>query len=313
MTIEHLTFIVTEEAQLERLDKFLAQELTHQFSRERLKQLIQEGAVCIDNSPAEKASIRLNEGDTVTLTIPEPVPLILDPQDIPLDVVFEDDHLLIVNKPRGMLTHPTGRQQRDTLVNAVLFYCRGNLSGINGVIRPGIVHRLDRDTCGLLMVAKTDIAHRGLAAQLKAKTARREYIALAQGNFSSDTGMMDAPIGRNPKQRDKMCVIDSGRPAVTHWQVKERIHQKFTLLHLRLETGRTHQIRVHMAHLGHSIIGDTLYGSGIEKQLKLNTPGQLLQAFRLQVQHPVSNEALEFEIPVDTHILKVVDQLKSDG
>jgi 23S rRNA pseudouridine1911/1915/1917 synthase len=182
-------------------------------------------------------------------------------------------------------------------VNALLAHCEGSLSGINGEIRPGIVHRLDRDTSGLLMVAKNDASHLFLSAQLKDKTARRDYRAIAQGRFAQDEGTVDAPIGRNPKNRDKMAISPDGRDAVTHWRVLERLNDKFALVDLSLETGRTHQIRVHMSSIGHPLLGDPLYGSGIEKALRLKTQGQMLQAYRLSFVHPKSKEAVAFEIP----------------
>lgn len=282
-----------------RLDRFLADELEDRFSREQLKRLIKQGMASVNDKPQEKASFALKEGDTVTLMVPDAQPITLEPENIPLEVVYEDDDLLVVNKPSGMLTHPAGSEVHGTLVNALLAHCAGRLSGINGFIRPGIVHRLDRETSGLLMVAKTDRAHRGLSEQLKAKTARREYRAIAQGIFREKTGTVRAPIGRNPKAREKMAVIAGGRDAVTHWQVLEEIHGKYSYLELRLETGRTHQIRVHLAHIGHPILGDPLYGTGLEKILKLKTQGQLLHAFRLSFIHPVSGKQQTFEIPTD--------------
>jgi 23S rRNA pseudouridine1911/1915/1917 synthase len=237
--------------------------------------------------------------------IPDAQPIPLEPEAIPLDVIYEDSDLLVVNKPSGMLTHPTGRERHGTLVNALLHHCGNSLSGINGFIRPGIVHRLDRDTSGLLMVAKTDAAHFHLSAQLKEKSARRDYRAIVQGSFKEDTGTVDAPIGRNPKHRDKMAILPDGRPAVTHWRVRERIDGKYALMELSLETGRTHQIRVHMAHIGHPLLGDPLYGSGIEKVIKLKTQGQLLQAFRLSFNHPTTQERLMFGIPQDPEITRV--------
>ncbi len=300
-----LTLLASEESQTERLDKFLAGELQDDFSRERIKSLIQQGQVRLNGVEQRKPSVRLKEGDTVTVLVPEDRPLQLTAEAIPLAVVYEDHELLVVNKPAGMLTHPTGRERQGTLVNALLAHCDGSLSGINGVIRPGIVHRLDRDTSGLLVVAKTDRAHYGLSAQLKEKTMRREYRAIVQGKFEVDTGTVDAPIGRNPKHRDKMAVIEGGRPAVTHWQVKDRLDDRFAFLELRLETGRTHQIRVHMAYIGHPIVADPLYGTGLEKILKLKTQGQLLQAFRLRFIHPVTQEEMSFEIPVDPEIQRI--------
>jgi 23S rRNA pseudouridine1911/1915/1917 synthase len=300
------TLLVSEEEQGERLDKLLAAELEEfSLSRERIQTLIKDGLVTVNRQPERKPSTRLKDGDAVQVCIPEAKPIPLEPEPIPLAVIYEDSALLVVNKPSGMLTHPTGKERHGTLVNALLHHCGDSLSGINGFIRPGIVHRLDRDTTGLLMVAKTDAAHLHLSAQLKEKSAQREYKAIAQGRFPEESGTVDAPIGRNPKHRDKMAVLPDSRPAVTHWHVRERIGDKFALLELRLETGRTHQIRVHMAHIGHPLLGDPLYGSGIEKVMRLKTQGQLLQAFRLRFTHPATQERLTFELPEDPEITRV--------
>lgn len=297
--------LISEEEQGERLDKLLATELEEfSLSRERLQTLIKEGLVQVNAKSATKPAFRLKEGDSVVVTIPEATLIALAPESIALDVIFEDEALLVVNKPSGMLTHPTGRERTGTLVNALLAHCGSSLSGINGQIRPGIVHRLDRDTSGLLMVAKTDAAHFHLSAQLKDKTARRDYRAIAQGFFAQDSGTVDAPIGRNPKNRDKMAIMEDGRNAVTHWQVQERLDDKFALLQLSLETGRTHQIRVHMSYIGHPLFGDPLYGSGVEKVVKLKTQGQMLQAFRLSFEHP-NGKRLTFEIPQDPDISRI--------
>ena len=306
--------LVSEDDQGDRLDKFLASALDEfSLSRERLQTLIREGQVTVNDLSETKPSTRLKEGDRVEIGIPEAQPIPLLAESIPLDVVYEDSALLVVNKPSGMLTHPTGRERTGTLVNALLAHCGDSLSGINGMIRPGIVHRLDRETSGLLMVAKTDAAHFHLSAQLKEKTARRHYRAIAQGVFKEDAGTVNAPIGRNPKHRDKMAVAQDGRNAITHWQVLQRIGDKYALIELRLETGRTHQIRVHMSHIGHPLLGDPLYGSGLDKILKLKTQGQLLQAFRLSFVHPLSNQEVCFEIAQDPEISRVWQWLTEDS
>jgi 23S rRNA pseudouridine1911/1915/1917 synthase len=302
--------LISEESQGERLDKLLAGELEEwSISRERVQGLIKEGCVTVNDKPEHKPSLRLKDGDAIMVHIPEARPIELEPETIPLDVVYEDTSLLVVNKPTGMLTHPTGRERSGTLVNALLAHCEGSLSGINGMIRPGIVHRLDRDTSGLLMVAKTDAAHLFLSAQLKEKTARRDYRAIAQGKFEQDQGTVDAAIGRNPKNRDKMAVLPDGRHAVTHWRVQERLDDKYALLELSLETGRTHQIRVHMSQIGHPLLGDPLYGSGLEKVLKFKSRGQLLQAYRLRFIHPDSRKEVSFEIPPDPELIQAWDWL----
>jgi 23S rRNA pseudouridine1911/1915/1917 synthase len=281
------TLLIGEEDQGERLDKVLAAELEEfSLSRERIQSLIKGGLVVLNGKPEHKPSTRLKDGDTITISIPEAQPIALTPEPIALDIVYEDAAILVVNKPSGMLTHPTGRERQGTLVNALLHHCGTSLSGINGFIRPGIVHRLDRDTSGLLMVAKTDAAHFHLSAQLKEKSARRDYRAIVQGRFDSPTGTVDAPIGRNPKNRDKMAIITDGRNAVTHWKVLDTLADKYALLELSLETGRTHQ-----------------------KIIKLKTQGQLLQAFRLSFIHPSTQEQLTFEIPQDPEITRVWEWL----
>ncbi len=313
MSLAEYPLLVGAEDHGERLDKFIAGQLEpYALSRERIQALIAEGRVRLNDCLASKASLRLKEGDCIVVGVPEARPIELAPELIPLDVVYEDDQVLVVNKPAGMLTHPTGRERTGTLVNALLAHCGASLSGINGMIRPGIVHRLDRDTSGLLMVAKTDAAHWHLSAQLKDKSARREYLAIAHGRFASDEGTVEAPIGRNPRHRDKMAVLPDGRPAVTHWRVQERVGDRFALLALQLETGRTHQIRVHLAHIGAPIVGDPLYGDGIEKVLKLKTRGQLLQAFRLSFAHPADNRPLCFEIPPDPDLVRTWQWLREN-
>jgi 23S rRNA pseudouridine1911/1915/1917 synthase len=335
--MESLHFWVDEESiednQHLRLDRFLAEALsqldqvsenahaeggTYAISRERVKGLIKEGQVWLNHIKTTKPSSVLKEGDEITLQFPDLKAIALQPENIPLNILFEDTALLIVNKPKGMLTHPTSRIQTGTLVNALLHQCEGKLSGINGFIRPGIVHRLDRDTSGLLVVAKNDIAHRKLADQLREKSMRRDYQAVVQGVFDTahQTGTVNAPIGRHPKIREKMAVIENGRASVTHWEALETIHGRFTHLKLSLETGRTHQIRVHMAHIGHPLLGDPYYGTGVEKLLKLDKlslfKGQYLQAFRLTLEHPVSGEQMTFEIPTDDAILECLAFLKNE-
>ncbi len=293
-----IPLLIPEEADGERLDRYLADALPR-YSREYLKSLILAGNVLLAHKPIQKPAFHLSEGQELLVDIPEAKPLALEAEPIPLTVLFEDEHLLVVNKPSGMLTHPTGKEQTGTLVNALLSHCRGQLSGINGVERPGIVHRLDRETSGLLMVAKSDVAHRGLQQQLQARTAKRCYRAIAQGLLPSPTGTINAPIGRNPKKRDKMSVLPDGRSAVTHWEVVETLGDRFSVLKLSLETGRTHQIRVHLAHIGHPIFGDPLYGTGLEKMMRFKTGGQILQAYQLAFTHPVTSEKCFFEIPPD--------------
>jgi 23S rRNA pseudouridine1911/1915/1917 synthase len=310
MSSQHLTLLVPEDADQERLDRFLAEALP-QYSREYLKTLIQKGCVALGGVVQKKPALKLSEGDEVTLDVPDAVPLEIPAENIPLEIVFEDDDVLVVNKPSGMLTHATGKEREGTLVNALLFHCKGNLSGINGVERPGIVHRLDRETSGLLMVAKSDRAHQGLQQQLHARTAKRCYRTIVQGEMPALSGTVNAPIDRNPAKRDKMGVIQGGRDAVTHWEVLDTIGTKFTILKMTLETGRTHQIRVHMAHIGHPIFADPLYGSGLENMMKYHAEGQILQAFQLTFTHPVTGETLTFEIPPDSKFLRTREFLET--
>ncbi len=309
------TLIIEETALESRLDKFLAEELSEEVSRERVKQLIAEGAVCLGDKVVTKSSTRLKTGQTVTVVIPTPQPVQLLSEAIPLEVIYEDDDLMVINKPSGMLSHPTGKEQAGTLVNALLHHCEGALSGINGELRPGIVHRLDRQTSGLMMVAKSDQAHRGLSLQLAERTAKREYRAIAQGNPPEDKGTIIAHIGRNPKMRDKMAINSkNGRNAITHWQLLERIHDKFWLAKLNLESGRTHQIRVHLSHKNYPIIGDPLYGNGVINQLPVSKPlkeyGQFLQAVNLRFIHPITEKTMGFEIPLADEMEEMLTVLR---
>jgi 23S rRNA pseudouridine1911/1915/1917 synthase len=287
----------------ERLDKFLADALPKAGSRQRWQQLLEAGVVSVrkptqsESKVLEKASYKVRLGEVLTGVIPAQQALQFEAEDLPLTVIYEDEHLLVLNKAVGMLTHPTGRTTTGTLVNALLHHCKGQLSGINGVIRPGIVHRLDKDTQGLLVVAKTDVAHRHLSEQLKEKTMRRSYYAIVQG-LPRTEGMVDLPIGRHPIHRQKMCIDRRhGRWAKTHWKVLETLGERFSCLEVELYTGRTHQIRVHMSHLGFPLVGDPLYGTSLSDLWQLNVKGQLLQAFRLQLEHPVTGEQLTFELP----------------
>lgn len=305
-----------------RFDKALAILATPLCSRERLKHLIVAGCVQLNGKVLKKPSHKLEnlpEHSEIQLFLPPDEPLNMPHYPYPLDVIYEDDHLLVINKPCGMLTHPTGRHQPDTLVNALLHHCEGNLSSINGVIRPGIVHRLDRDTEGLLVVAKNNGAHQHLSQQLKTKTMRREYYAIVQGAFAQPSGWVDFPIGRHPHHRQKMMANPTSTPsrtALTHYTVQETLADKFAWIHCQLATGRTHQIRVHLTAIGHPLVGDVLYGTGLEKNWKqLETEaglvGQALQAFRLTLLHPVSGKEMVFERPKSTRMLKTWAVLSS--
>ncbi|WP_442948751.1 RluA family pseudouridine synthase [Nostoc sp.] len=292
----------------DRLDRYLSQELPD-LSRSRIQQLIEQGNVQLNDKVCTSKKINVKVGDRITLEIPEAQPLELLAEDIPLDILYEDDQLLILNKPAGLVVHPAPGHPDGTLVNALLAHCP-NLPGIGGVQRPGIVHRLDKDTTGAIAIAKTDIAHRHLQAQLKAKTARREYLGVVYGAPKTESGTIDLPIGRHPQDRKKMAIIpveEGGRSAITHWQVLERLGN-FTLIHFQLETGRTHQIRVHSAKMGHPIVGDRVYSSG--HSVGVNLPGQALHAWRLKLQHPLSGELIEVTATPPTHFTKLLEMLK---
>ncbi len=280
----------------DRLDRYLSTQLSD-FSRSRLQQLISQGNVKVNEQICTSKKAAVQAGDRVQITIPPAQPLQLQAEDIPLDILYEDEHLIVLNKPAGLVVHPAAGHEEGTLVNALLAHCP-NLAGIGGVQRPGIVHRLDKDTTGAIAIAKTDQAHQHLQAQLKAKTARREYLGVVCGAPKTESGTVDAPIGRHPGDRKKMAVVPvekGGRPAVTHWRVKERLGN-YTLMHFQLETGRTHQIRVHSAHIGLPIVGDPTYSSN--RSVGVNLPGQALHAWRLTLQHPVSGEVIEAIAPL---------------
>ncbi|NEQ20924.1 MAG: RluA family pseudouridine synthase [Microcoleus sp. SIO2G3] len=291
-----------------RIDRYLSQELPD-LSRSRIQQLIEQGSVQINGKACTSKKAMVQLGDRISLAIPEASPLDLQPEAIPLDILYEDDSLIIVNKPAGLVVHPAAGHKTGTLVNALLAHCP-NLAGIGGVQRPGIVHRLDKDTTGAIAIAKTDQAHQHLQAQLKAKTARREYLGVVYGATSSDNGTIDQPIGRHPVDRKKMAVVPvekGGRLAITHWQVQERLGN-YTLMYFQLETGRTHQIRVHSAYIGHPIVGDPVYSAG--RSVGVNLPGQALHAWRLTLQHPVSELRIEVTAPVPKTFNTLLDVLR---
>ncbi|MBD2020102.1 RluA family pseudouridine synthase [Leptolyngbya sp. FACHB-36] len=296
----------------ERLDVYLANELTG-LSRSRLQKLITEGQVQRNGTCTSKKAI-VQVGDHIQVTIPDAAPLDLQPEEIPLDILYEDDHLLILNKPVGLVVHPAPGHASGTLVNALLAHCRtpdgkSTLSGIGGTQRPGIVHRLDKDTSGAIAIAKTDLAHHHLQQQFQNKTARRDYLAVVYG-APADHGTIDAPIGRHPVDRKKMAIVpetDGGRRAVTHWHVTERLGN-YTLITFELETGRTHQIRLHAAHIGHPVVGDPLYSSG--RSIGVNLPGQALHAWRLRLHHPISSELIEAIAPLPHTFTTLQDVLR---
>lgn len=288
----------------ERIDKFL-NEVMPDFSRSYLQKLIKNGNVLVKDI-CVKPNYRLNAEDEIQVRIPDDVPLDIQPENIPLDILYEDEDLLVINKPKGMVVHPAAGHYSKTLVNALLYHCDGQLSGINGVLRPGIVHRIDRDTTGSLLVCKNDMAHRALAEQLKEHSINRRYRAIVWGNLKEDEGTVDAPIGRHPVDRKKMAINrQNGKNAVTHYTVLQRF-SKFTYIECRLETGRTHQIRVHMASIGHPLLGDEVYGPA---RSPYTLEGQCLHAMTLGFVHPRTGEYVECTAPLPTyfeHLLKTM-------
>ncbi|WP_416667710.1 RluA family pseudouridine synthase [Egbenema bharatensis] len=293
-----------------RLDRYLAEQLPD-LSRSRLQKLIEQGQVAVNQQICTSKKATLQAGDAIQIQIPEAEPLELQPESIPLDILYEDEHLIILNKPIGLVVHPAPGHEGGTLVNALLAYCGDQLAGIGGVQRPGIVHRLDKDTSGAIAIAKTDSAHQHLQAQFKTKTARREYLAVVYGAPSTIQGTINAPIGRHPVDRKKMAVITTdskqGRSAITHWYIEERLGN-FTLMRFQLETGRTHQIRVHSAYMGHPVVGDPVYGAGRSIGVKLQ--GQALHAWKLRLQHPISEEWIEVTAPPPEEFVKLLKVLR---
>lgn len=288
-----------------RLDKYIA-EASVGLSRSAAVTLIENGGVTVNGEVVGK-KYKLSAGDRVEVNIPEPVPYEAKAEDIPLDIVYEDNDLLVVNKPKGMVVHPAAGNYEGTLVNALLYHCGDSLSGINGVLRPGIVHRIDKDTSGLLMVAKNDNAHASLAAQIKEHSFTREYEAVVFGSLKNDEGTVDAPIGRNPNDRKKMCVTErNSKNAVTHYKVLCR-YKGYTHIRCRLETGRTHQIRVHMAYLGHPVAGDPVYGV---KSEKVSFSGQCLHAKKIGFIHPATNEYMEFDSALPPYFQDFLTKLR---
>ena len=296
--------IITAKESGERIDALLARAVEG-LSRSAAQRLIEEGRVTLDGLPLRK-NYRVSAGDELELLLPPPVDVPLLPQEMPLDVVFEDGDVIVVNKPRGLVVHPAPGHPDGTLVNALLWHCGDSLSGIGGERRPGIVHRIDKDTSGLLIVAKNDFAHQRLSAQLADRSLSRVYEAVVRGRLREDEGTVDLPIGRHPVDRKRMAVLEkNGRSAVTHWRVLTR-YRDYTHIECRLETGRTHQIRVHMASLSHPLLGDGVYGApSPEKGLA----GQCLHARRLKFIHPRSGEAIRLETPLPPYFLEVLSKL----
>jgi len=291
-----------------RIDIYLA-EFLKDFSRSRIQKLIKDEQSIKVNSESTKTSYTLKLGDLIEINLPDLQELELKAEDLNLDIVYENDDFLVVNKPFGMLTHPTSVEREGTLVNGLLYHCKDNLSGINGILRPGIVHRLDRDTSGLLVVAKNDFAHNNLAQQIKDKTALKNYLTIVCGNIKDDNGIIDLPIDRSKNEKCKMAVSENGKPSITEYKVLERFGD-YTYLEVSLKTGRTHQIRVHFSYLKHPLYGDKLYGGG---NVKVNTTAQVLQAYKLEINNPRTNERMLFEIPPDEDLSKVLKYLRAEA
>ena len=303
MPTREMQFTAAPEDTGKRLDAWLAAQSELGLTRSAMQQLLEQGQISRNGRSAKKND-KLQANDTVTVTVPEPQALDVQPQNIPLEIVYEDDELLVVSKPKGMVVHPAPGHPDGTLVNALLYHCAGRLSSINGVIRPGIVHRIDRDTSGLLIVAKTDRAHLGLAEQIAAHSFTREYDAVVCGRFKAESGTVHAPIGRDPRDRQKMCVIAANsKDAITHYTVLTQ-YEKYAHIRCTLETGRTHQIRVHMKHIGHPVYGDAVYGKA-EKGIE----GQCLHAKKIGFIHPVTGAYLEFDSPLPGYFTEILRKL----
>ena len=297
-------FLVEEDEDGDRLDVYLADQFVD-MSRSYIQKIIKDKKVTV-NGKVEKAKYLVKEEDKIVIEIPKPKVLEVVPQDIPIEIVYEDDDIIIVNKPQGMVVHPAPGNYEGTLVNAILYHCKGNLSSINGVIRPGIGHRIDKDTSGILMIAKNNNAHNCLAEQLKDHSITREYEFICHGVFKEDNVTVDRPIGRNPKDRLKMAIVPNGKRAVTHFEVLERFNG-YTHVRARLETGRTHQIRVHAMSINHPLVGDPVYGP---KNSKIKLNGQALHAKKLGFIHPTTKEYVEFDSELPDYFQKLLEKLR---
>lgn len=296
--------VVTDEDDGIRIDRFLADNL-EDITRNRIQKLIDDNQITVNNKDI-KANYKVKENDIISVIIPDAVEINIQAEDIPLDIIYEDDDILIVNKTKGMVVHPAPGHYTGTLVNAVMYHCKDNLSGINGELRPGIVHRIDMDTTGLLVVCKNDYAHNFLAEQLKEHSITRKYHAIVYNSVRDDDGTVNAPLGRNPSDRKKMAITKDGREAVTHYHVIERF-KNYSYIECQLETGRTHQIRVHMTSINHPLLGDVLYGP---KNCSFNLQGQTLHAKVLGFIHPRTKEYMEFEVPLPEYFEKLLGILR---
>ena len=298
--------IVVDEENL-RLDAYIAKK-EEKLSRTMIQKLIEEGDVLV-NGNTKKISYKVQAGDIIELNIPEPKETGIKAQEIPLDIVYEDNDIIVVNKPKGMVVHPANGNPDGTLVNAIMAKCKGSLSGIGGEIRPGIVHRLDKDTSGLLIVAKNDQAHINMSKQIKDREVKKIYIALVKGNIAEDEATINMPIGRSTKDRKKMAVRKDGKEAITHFKVLKR-YDKYTLLEIKIDTGRTHQIRVHMAEIGHPVVGDSVYSNG---KNEFGVEGQMLHAKSLDFKHPITQKQMHLEAELPEYFKEVLSELEKVG
>ncbi len=304
---EVLTCIVPESMTGTRIDKYLIESFP-EYSRSYFQKLIKDEAVFVDLKPI-KANYKVNTGETIKIVLPEPISLDVEPENIPLDIIYEDDDVLLINKPKDMVVHPSAGHERGTIVNAVMYHCKDNLSSINGVMRPGIVHRIDKDTTGVIVICKNDMAHNSLAIQLKDHSITRKYHAIVYNNIIEDEGTVNAVIGRSPNDRKKMAVgVKNGREAVTHYKVLKRFGN-YTYIECTLETGRTHQIRVHMTSIGHPLLGDAVYGPN---KIYPGLMGQTLHAKVLGFIHPTTGQYVEFETPLPDYFTQLLDKLEKN-
>lgn len=302
-----LQYEVTEEDNMMRLDQYIAKNCMD-LSRSYIQKLIKDNLVTVNEVIQNKNKTPIQTGNLIVVSLPDPTELEIKPQNIPLDILYEDDDVLVVNKPKGMVVHPAPGHYDDTLVNAVMFHCKDNLSGINGVLRPGIVHRIDKDTTGALIVCKNDKSHQKIADQLRTHSITRSYRAIVYNNFSEEEGTVNAPIGRHPTNRKKRMVTPkNSKEAITHYKVLDHLNRKFNYIECRLETGRTHQIRVHMSHIGHPLLGDEVYGP-VNSKYK-NLQGQTLHAATIGFIHPTTEEYMEFSAPLPDYFEKLLKTL----
>ena len=295
--------IVNENDKGKRLDIYIAENF-NELSRTMIKKLIESNNILV-NDKSEKVSYKVQANDNISIDIPEAKETKLKAQEIPLDIIYEDSDIIVVNKPKGMVVHPANGNPGGTLVNAILAICKNSLSGIGGELRPGIVHRLDKDTSGLIIVAKNDNAHINMSEQIKERNVKKTYIALVRGNVPEEEATINMPIGRSTKDRKKMAVTKNGKQAITHFKVLKR-YSKYTLLEIKIETGRTHQIRVHMAEIGYPVVGDAVYSNG---KNEFGIEGQMLHAYKLEFMHPITNKHMELTAPLPQYFEEILKKL----